>query len=135
LSKSILLIDEDPEVLAFLTLLLEERGMRVLRARTRAEALDIFNRDYVPIDLVVANMMMSHTIGGSLEREVARVRALVPILYMTAFVEEGVIRVEAMRHPDLSGHSAADDRGFIEAVMSALGRTRVRASVAGPPSH
>jgi DNA-binding response OmpR family regulator len=135
LSKSILLIDEDPEVLAFLTLLLEERGMRVLRARTRAEALDIFNRDYVPVDLVLANMMMSQMIGGGFEREVARVRALVPVLYMTAFVEDGVIRVEAMKHPDLSGHSAADDRGFVEAVMSALGRTRVRVTGAGRPGN
>jgi DNA-binding response OmpR family regulator len=135
LSKSILLIDEDPEVLAFLTLLLEERGVRVLRARSRAEALDIFSRDYVPVDLVLANMMMPHMIGGGFEREMARIRACVSVLYMTAFVEEGVIRVEAMRHPDLSGHSAADDRGFIEAVMAALNRSQVRATGAGRPGH
>jgi len=47
---------------------------------------------------------------------------------MSAFVAEGVIRVEAMKRTDLSGYAVADDRGVLDAVSAILNRVEIRRS-------
>jgi len=125
-SKSILLVDEDPEVLTFLTLMFELRGFRALRARTKREALELAARSYVPVDLVLANIMMAHIAGTRFEEQVAHLRGPIPVIYMAAFIDTGLIRVEAMQRPDLSGSTAADERGVVTAVIAALENGKAR---------
>jgi len=125
--KSILLVDGDPEVLTFLTLLFEEKGVRVLRARTASEALEVLQRDYVPVDLVLTNIMINSP-GSEFARDATRTRPGVAVLLMSAFVDEEVIRVEVMKRSDFAGNSMPDDQGVVKAVMSALSKTRVSAS-------
>jgi len=120
LSKSVLILDEDPEVLTFLTQLLEARKLRVLRARSKSEAFEILNRAYVPVDLVVANLMLTGVGGPDFTRHVADLRPHVPVMYMSAFIDSGVIRVEAMSGVGYAEFPGADDRGVMKAVFSAL---------------
>jgi len=132
LNKSILLLDEDPEILAFLTVLLEERGPRVLRARSRMEMLEILSRPYVQVDLILANIVITHLSDSDFEQEVASLRTRVPVLYMSAFVEQGVIRIEMMKRPypvqgsmtlsSSAGFAAGEEDNVINAVISALTR-------------
>jgi DNA-binding response OmpR family regulator len=126
-NKSILVVDEDPEVLTLLTLLFEQEGVRVLRSRTRSEAFEVLSRNYVPVDLVVANMLIDRP-GSDFSREVARVRPGVSVLLMSSLVDEEVIRVEVMKRCGLEENWIPDDRGVLEAVMSALVKTRSRAT-------
>ena len=127
MSKAILVVDQDPDVLGFLTLLFEARDLRVLRARTRAEALELLGLDYVPVDLVLANLMTAQMESSDLGIDVAHLRPGVPVMYMSAFVESGVIRVEALKSLSHSGLAAADERGVIESVLSTLEKPRARA--------
>jgi CheY-like chemotaxis protein len=127
-NKTILVIDRDPDILGYLTLQFEACEVRVLRARTRAEAIEILSLPFVPCDLVLANLMMSRMGGPDFCREVSATRPGVPVVYMSAFVDAGVIRMEAMQQIDESGLGAADERGVLEAVLSTLAKPQTRAS-------
>ena len=137
MSKSILLLDEDPEVLAFLTVLYEERGVRVLRARSRTEAMEVLGRTFVPVDLILANIVITHLSDTDFEQDVANLREGIPILYMSAFVEDGVYRVEVMKRPyDAPGDWGTENsppaappanEGVVNAVMAALSKKSARA--------
>ena len=127
MNKSILVVDEDPSVLTFLTLLFEVEGIRVLRSRTKSEAFEVMGRTYVPVDLVLTNMMIERP-GADFTREIALVRPGIPVLLMSAFVDEEVIRVEAMKKCGFEGNWIPDDRGVLEAVKSALEKTRTSAT-------
>ena len=118
--KSVLLVDEDPDVLSSLTQLLESDSLRVLRARNKPEAREILGRPYVPVDLVVANMMLARMGSPDFVMEVNDIRPGVPVLYMSAFVEEEVVRVEPMNNYSDCGFTRGDEQGFLHAVFSAL---------------
>ena len=124
MNKSILVVDQDPDVLGFLTLLFEARDIRVLRARTRAEALELLGREYVPVDLVLANLMTAQMECSDLCVDVACLRPGVPVMYMSAFVESGIVRIEALKSLNAFGLAAADERGVLEAVLAALAKPR-----------
>ena len=131
-NKSILLLDEDPEILKFLSLVFEERGLRVLRARSRTEALEVLSRQFIPVDLILANIVITHLSETDFEADVASVRMGVRILYMSAFVEDGMFRVETMKRPypvvgDNGGYAIAHNEGLVNAVMSALTKARAQA--------
>lgn len=128
MNKSILTVDPDPDVLAFLTLLFEPHDVRVLRARTRSEAFEIMNREYVPVDLVLVNLILAQTEAPELSHDVASVRPGVPVVYMSAFVDSGIIRIEALKLMNDSGLSAVDERGVIDMVLATLATPHARAS-------
>jgi CheY-like chemotaxis protein len=127
LSKSVLLLDENTDVLAFLTQLLETRGIRVLRARSKSEALEILGRGYVSADLVLANLTVARMDQAGLTREIGSIRRRLPVIFMSAFVDSGVIRVEVMNRVETVGFPGVDERGVIEAVLSALRNSAARA--------
>lgn len=127
MNKSILLVDEDPSVLTLLTQLFEGQSVRVLRSRNQSEALEVLGRNYVLVDLVVVNIMINRS-GSEFSRNIAVVRPGVPVLLMSAFVDEGAIRVEAMKQCGFEDNWLPDDRGILEAVMSALARDRTSAT-------
>jgi CheY-like chemotaxis protein len=83
--KTILVVDENPHVLGFLTLLLETREFRVLRARTGWEAIEILKRRAVDVDLVLADMMAAGVDPPEFSHNVAVARPSLRALYMSAF--------------------------------------------------
>jgi CheY-like chemotaxis protein len=144
LNKSILLLDEDPDILAFLTVLFEERGLRVLRARSRREAMEVLERQYVSVDLILANIVITHLSDTDFEADVASLRESLPTLYMSAFTDAGVFRIEMMKRPYLTGDSGIAhgssfarypasgfpimaDEGVVNAVTAALTNRRTHA--------
>jgi DNA-binding NtrC family response regulator len=128
LNQSILIIDGDPDVLCFLTLLFEGRGIRVLRARSRAEAFEVLGRLFVPIDLVLANILLLKTSNRDFNRDIGTVRPGVSVLYMTAFQDSDIIRIEAIKPASNSALGTPDQRGLLDMVLSELERPLTRAS-------
>lgn len=85
---TVLLVDDEPDLLELLQYALEKEGIRVLTARDGADALAIADSE-VP-DLFVLDIMMPRMDGVELTeriRENARLR-LTPILMLTARTEE-----------------------------------------------
>jgi CheY-like chemotaxis protein len=125
---SILIVDEDPDVLGFLTLLFETRDIRVLRARSRSEAMEVLRKPFVPLHLIVANIMTANMGGQNFCDTVTTLRPGVSVIYMSAFVDSGVIRIEAIKRLNLSGMASADERGILDSVLSELSKPQARAS-------
>ncbi|MCC3357903.1 response regulator transcription factor [Bacillus sp. REN16] len=78
---TILLVDDDPNILQLVRIHLTEQGYLVLEAKDGMAALDILKKE--PCDLAVVDVMMPYMDGFALTREI---RALynIPVVLLTA---------------------------------------------------
>ena len=121
--STVLLVDDEPDLLELLQYALEKEGFRVLTARDGKDALELAEAD--PPDVFVVDIMMPRMDGVELTeriRESSRLR-LTPILMLTARTEE---------EDEIAGLDAgADDylpkpvspRRFVTRVQAILRRT------------
>jgi CheY-like chemotaxis protein len=101
---SVLVVDEDASILAFLARLLDANGIRALLARSAEEALSIAQRSYVPINLILTdvtvreavNDSVSESDGAQLASRLRQIRPDVRVLYMSAYTDAGIIRIQLM---------------------------------------
>jgi len=124
---SVLVVDEEPSILTFLASLLETNGMRALLARSAHEAVGIAQRGYVPIDLILTDIVVKESVADSGISEITgaemlnRLRQIRPdtrALYMSAYVDSGVIRIQLMNRQ--SGEDLAkSDQTLIESIRTA----------------
>jgi CheY-like chemotaxis protein len=127
-SFSVLIIDENPDVLAFFARLLEANNIRALLAQNADDAVAIAQRSYVPIDLILANAFLRPDAGAGnghgpdpVDR-VRRIRPDVHALYMSAWVDAEVIRIELLE----GGERKADDGSLIDTIRRVASRPRAR---------
>src|SRR6204780_4721596 len=64
-SLSVLVVDEEAEILSFFARILEANGMRALLARNPGEAVGIAKRGYVPIDVVLTDVSLKTDAAAS----------------------------------------------------------------------
>jgi DNA-binding response OmpR family regulator len=122
-SLSVLVVDDSPALLAFLGRVLDAAGIRALLARDKHEAVGIAEREYVPIDLILANIRRSD--GADASDLVKRLRDLRPnvrALRMSARLDSEVIRLDCL-NVDLPDR---DHKGLIETIRSAASAPLVR---------
>ena len=86
-TRTVLLVDDDPDQLLLFSALLERERCQVLTAHSGKEALDILSKQ--PVDLVVADVAMPEMTGLDLAERIRsdRLRGRVPIVLMTAGTE------------------------------------------------
>jgi DNA-binding NtrC family response regulator len=132
-SISVLVVDEDPEILSFFARILDINGMRALLARTHDEAVGIAKRGYVPIDLVLTDVLLKSDAGtpnpGSGAALVERLRELRPELramYMSANLDSEIIRIELMDRLFETMSKSSDGRGLLEMIRSAATAPKVQ---------
>ncbi len=85
----ILVIDDDPDFLVYVTVVLETNGYDVVSATTAEEGLRLM-REQVP-DLVMVDMMMSYALDGwtvSREMQFDTTLRAVPVLMVSAVVSD-----------------------------------------------
>lgn len=126
-SLSVLVVDEEPSILRFLAGLLENNGIRALLARSAAEAMEIAQRRYVPIDLILTDVVVRESPGDSAVGEITgaelmnRLRYIRPearALYMSAYVDASVIRIQPVNREDRKSGTIADGN-LIESIRTA----------------
>ena len=83
--KTILVVDDERNIVELVRLYLEQAGYNVVEARDGQEALD--QHDRVDPDLVVLDLMMPRMDGTEVTREIRR-RGEPPILMLTARSED-----------------------------------------------
>ncbi len=98
-SRRVLVVDDDPLVLASTAAMLEDLGHRVIEAGSARDALGVL-RAGTPVDLVVTDQMMPGMTGVELATEVEGLRPGLPILLASGFAE--LSEAEAARLPRLS---------------------------------
>src|ERR1700687_651491 len=103
---SVLVIDEETEILSFFAKVLDANGMRALLARNATEAIGIAKRGYVPINLVLTDVFLKPkavseiSSGSEVVDQIRELRPEVRALFMSAYLDSEVIRIELI------------DRGF-----------------------
>jgi CheY-like chemotaxis protein len=125
-SLSILVVDEEPEILSFFARILDADGMRALLARTPEQAIGIAKLGYVPIDLVLTDVLLHpdaavRDSGGGREL-VERLREFRPdvrALYMSAYLDAEVIRIEFIGQGFHTTSKSVVDKGLIESIRNA----------------
>ena len=93
--RSVLVVDDEPEIRSLLTDLLEEEGYKVKVAKTGAEATAALAKD-VP-DLVMMDVKLPDQDGLSLLRELKRAHPELEVIVMTAFGGSSTA-IKAMEH-------------------------------------
>ncbi|MGH8014044.1 MAG: sigma-54-dependent transcriptional regulator [Candidatus Binataceae bacterium] len=82
-SASVLVVDDEPEMVRALCELLQESGYRPLSANSGAQALEMVKRE--PPDLLISDLRMAEMSGHQLQAELQRVAPDLPVVIMTAF--------------------------------------------------
>jgi CheY-like chemotaxis protein len=125
-SLSVLVVDEDPEILSFFARVLDGSGMRALLARGPHEAIGIARRGYVPIDMVLTDVSLKPdaaepdlSSGSQLVERLRELRPEVRALFMSAYLESGVIRIELMNSGLETASTGPDGKGLVEWIRNA----------------
>lgn len=135
---SVLVIDEETEVLCFFAGILNANGIRALLAHNANEAIGIANRGYVPIDLVLTDVSLKPDAaipdfdsGLELVSKLRQLRPEIRALYMSARLDSEVIRI-ALMDGDSPIWKRSDDPGLIEAIRAAASAPLTQAAGFGP---
>jgi signal transduction histidine kinase/ActR/RegA family two-component response regulator len=86
-SERILLVDDEPQIVAVEKQLLEKLGYRVTAQTSSAEALEAFARQPDQFDLVITDMTMPNMTGDLLARSIWDIRPGIPVILCTGYNE------------------------------------------------
>ena len=97
-SETVLIVEDEPSVLATTTRTLRHYGYGVLQADNGEAALSILERHSNEVDLIVTDVVMPHMTGPQLAEVVRQEYPSVPLMFITGYANE-----ESLRHEALSG--------------------------------
>jgi signal transduction histidine kinase/ActR/RegA family two-component response regulator len=128
---TILLVEDERALREMARLILTRAGYQVLEARHGEDALEVVHRTPGTIDLLLTDVVMPAMGGGELSRQFSALRPGVPVLFMSGYSDDEIVRIgvtRADRH-FLAKPFAVEE--LLQAVHSALGQTVERTD---PPS-
>ncbi len=89
---SILLVDDDPDVLQAIALTLEDQGYRVTSCGSPDRAVEIFRNQPTAYDLILTDFRMPSMTGDKLAVELLRIRPEIPILVLSGFADSNALK-------------------------------------------
>ncbi|MGH7420885.1 MAG: PAS domain S-box protein, partial [Candidatus Rokuibacteriota bacterium] len=91
-SRTVLVVDDEPEVLGLATEILKRVGYSVLEAPDGATALEVAQRNEGEIHLLVTDMVMPGMSGRDLADRLRARRTALPVLYISGYVQDASAR-------------------------------------------
>ena len=129
MAKKILVVDDEPDMVTFLSTLLEDHGYQVITAADGDEALDKTKAERP--DLISLDLLMPNKTGIKMYRELRKDQELsgTPVVMVTGFGKDDVpsmdfkewIQKRAIRPPEAYIEKPVDNSLFLSAVKQALG--------------
>lgn len=116
--RSVIVIDDDPDVRAFIAEALEEYGYVVRQAGDGSEGIAEICRE--PADLVIVDFIMPGLSGAEVASRILAVRADQPILFVSGYSEADAVKRTAPDAPLLTKPFRAE--ALLKAVRNALTR-------------
>jgi PAS domain S-box-containing protein len=111
-ARTVLVVDDEPEVLELATEILRRVGYSVLEARDGATALEVARRHEGEIHLLVTDMVMPGMSGRDLAEQLRALREGLRVLYISGYVQDAATRVALA-----SGRSAFVAKPFTPEVL------------------
>src|SRR2546426_11089027 len=93
-AKTVLVVDDERDVLILLKLILETHGYRALLACGAEAALRLLRQDELMVDLLLTDVLMPGMNGTDLARAGRELRPGLPILFMSGFVDTDAVRLK-----------------------------------------
>jgi signal transduction histidine kinase/ActR/RegA family two-component response regulator len=91
-SRTILLVEDDHDVRAYVAEILRELHYRVLEAHDADSALGLIDRNDVRVDLLLADLVLPGMNGGQLAEEVRARQPEVRVLFMTGYSRDATFQ-------------------------------------------
>jgi len=91
-SRTVLVVDDEPEVLELAVEILKRVGYSVLEAADGAAALELARRHEGKIHLLVTDMVMPGISGRDLAERLRALRNALPVLYISGYVQDAAVR-------------------------------------------
>jgi two-component system, cell cycle sensor histidine kinase and response regulator CckA len=91
-NETVLIVEDEDLVRAFALRSLRSLGYTCREARNAEEALRQLEREHAQVDLVITDVVMPGSSGGTLGERLANMGPGIPTLFMSAFTDEDVIR-------------------------------------------
>ncbi len=91
-SRTVLVVDDEPEVLELAAEILKRVGYTVLGAADGAAALEVARLHEGEIHLLVTDMVMPGMSGRDLAERLRALRTALPVLYMSGYVQDAAAR-------------------------------------------
>jgi signal transduction histidine kinase len=88
--ETILIVEDEPQVLALAREVLEEKGYRVLHAADGAAAVETVAAHRGPLDLLITDMVMPGPGGPDTYRRIRAMRPGIRVLYISGYAEEAI---------------------------------------------
>ena len=90
--ETILLVEDEEDVRALAREVLERQGHRVLEAGDGVQALQCYEAEGERIDLILTDVVMPRMSGRELVDRVRVMRPAMPVLYMSGYTEDAILR-------------------------------------------
>ncbi len=89
-TETILVVEDEPQLLAMVERVLSERGYRVLTAQTGSDALALANGHAGDIDLLLTDLVIPELDGRALAERLAAARPGLVVIYMSGYIDRSV---------------------------------------------
>ncbi|HEX7049285.1 MAG TPA: PAS domain S-box protein [Longimicrobiales bacterium] len=90
--ETVLLVEDEDAVRSLAQRILRKSGYQVLGARTGSEALEVCERHWGPIHLMLTDVVMPEMGGRELAERLAALRPEMKMLFMSGYTEDDVLR-------------------------------------------
>lgn len=90
-TATVLVVDDEGPILELARRMLKAQGYKVLSACDGRQALELADRHGEPIDLLFTDVVMPRMGGDELAMELGRRRPGMRVLYMSGYIEPGVL--------------------------------------------
>ena len=86
-SITILVVDDEKEILSYVTEILSGEGYKLLTAGTAEEGLDLFQKNSAEIDLLLTDFALPRMNGQEMYCEISSIRKDLKVLYMSGYAD------------------------------------------------
>ena len=90
--ETILLVDDEPQVVALVREMLAREGYKVLGAGDGEDALKIFEANQNEVDLLLTDIVMPQLNGRELADRIKAKQPGLRVLYMSGFMKEAILK-------------------------------------------
>jgi PAS domain S-box-containing protein len=92
LGEHVLIVEDEPAVRYMTSRALKEHGYQVLEASDGGEALRLVEQSHGALDLIISDVIIPGLDGTELARQAAKVKPELPILFMSGYTDEDIVR-------------------------------------------
>ncbi|HET9990190.1 MAG TPA: response regulator, partial [Kofleriaceae bacterium] len=91
-TETILLVEDEQQVRMVAGTILRRHGYHVIEAASPAEAVELCKRYDGTIHLLLTDVVMPHTSGPELAKQIERLRPTTKVLFMSGYTDDAVVR-------------------------------------------